>query len=361
MVKRVFVSDCEGPISKNDNAFEITSSFVPDGDRLFTVASRYDDVMAEVVKRPGYKAGDTLKLVLPFLKAYGVTDQEMRDFAADNLVCIPGIRDTLQYVRSLASAFIVSASYEHYLRALCRVLEFPFENTYCTQVSLDRYRLPEKEKGELKKIAERIAQMPVFDITPDTKSLDDLPREDEKTVRELDEIFWKRIATMEIGKIYSEVNPVGGGEKAWAVNDIARKLRVALTDVMYVGDSITDDEAFKLVKSHGGLTVSFNGNQYAVENSEIAVLSENSIVTAIVADVFLRFGKPAALELVENWNRRALERSSVDQSLLNRLFKVYPGRLPKVKTISDQNMETLGKESSRFRNKVRGEAIGRLG
>jgi energy-converting hydrogenase A subunit R len=226
---------------------------------------------------------------------------------------------------------------------------------------LDRYRLPEKEKGELKKIAERIAQMPVFDITPDTESLDDLPREDKKTVRELDEIFWKRIATMEIGKIYSEVNPVGGGEKAWAVNDIARKLRVALTDVMYVGDSITDDEAFKLVKSHGGLTVSFNGNQYAVENSEIAVLSENSIVTAIVADVFLGFGKPAALELVENWNRRALERSSVDQSLLNRLFKVYPGRLPKVKTISDQNMETLGKESSRFRNKVRGEAIGRLG
>jgi hypothetical protein len=35
--------------------------------------------------------------------------------------------------------------------------------------------------------------------------------------------------------------------------------------------------------------------------------------------------------------------------------------LPKVKIISDQNMETLGKESSRFRNKVRGEAIGRLG
>lgn len=360
-MRRVFISDCEGPISKNDNAFEITSSFVPDGDRLFTVVSRYDDVLAEVVKRPGYKAGDTLKLVLPFLKAYGVTDQEMRDFAADNLVCIPSVKETLQYVRSLAPAFIVSASYEHYLRALCQVLEFPFENTYCTRLSLDRYRLPEKEKDELKQIAQRIAQMPVFEVTPDTKSLDDLAREDEKTVRQLDEIFWKRIVKMEIGKIYSEVNPVGGGEKAWAVKDIARKLRVSLADVMYVGDSITDDEAFKLVKGNGGLTVSFNGNQYAVENAEIAILSENSVVTAVVADVFLRFGKPDALELVENWDRRALERSSVDQSLLNRLFKVYPGRLPKVKTISDQNVETLGKESSRFRKKVRGEAIGRLG
>ena len=53
MVKRVFVSDCEGPISKNDNAFELTSHFVPDGDKLFTVMSRYDDVLAEVIRKPG--------------------------------------------------------------------------------------------------------------------------------------------------------------------------------------------------------------------------------------------------------------------------------------------------------------------
>jgi energy-converting hydrogenase A subunit R len=358
---RVFVSDCEGPISKNDNAFEISSRFVPDGEKLFTVVSRYDDVLAEVLKKPGYKAGDTLKLILPFLKAYGVTDQVMRDFAADNLICISGIKDTLRHVRGLAQAFIVSASYEHYLRALCRILDFPFENTYCTRLSLDKYRLPEKEKGELIRIAEEIARMPVFDVTPDTKSVRDLSREGAKTVRQLDEVFWKTIAKMKIGKIYSEVNPVGGGEKAEAVKSIVRKLDVGLADVMYVGDSITDLEAFELVKGNDGLTVSFNGNQYAVENAEVAILSEHSIVTAIVADVFLRFGKSDALELVENWSRRALERSSVGRSLLSRLFNVFPSRLPKVKMITDQNRESLGRESSRFRNRVRGEAIGRLG
>jgi energy-converting hydrogenase A subunit R len=360
-VKRVFISDCEGPISKNDNAFEVTSSFVPNGDKLFTVVSRYDDVLAEVVRKSGYKAGDTLKLVLPFLKAYGVTDQKMRDFAADNLMCIANIEDILQYIRGLAPTFIVSASYEHYLRALCQVLQFPFEDTYCTLLSLDKYELPEEEKVELKLIAEEIAHTPVFEVTPDIKSLEDLPREDKKTVMQLDEIFWKRIAKMEIGKIYSEVNPIGGGEKAEAVKHIASKHRVALWNVMYVGDSITDDEAFKLVKGNGGLTVSFNGNQYAVENAEIAILSETSIVTGIVADVFLRFGKAETVELVKNWNRKALGRSSVDKNLRNLLFKVFPGRLPKVEIISDQNMEALGKESGKFRNKVRGEAIGRLG
>jgi energy-converting hydrogenase A subunit R len=360
-VKRVFVSDCEGPISKNDNAFELTSYFVPDGDRLFTVVSRYDDVLAEVVRKTGYEAGGTLKLVLPFLKAYGVRDEKMREFSAEHLVCIPGIKDALRHVRGLAPAFIVSASYEHYLRALCEVLNFPFENTYCTRVCLDKYGIREKEKEELKQIAREIARMPVFEFPSDAESLDDLPREDQETVRRLDEIFWKRIAEMEIGRIYCEVNPEGGGEKAEAIKDIVDRLGVAVADVMYVGDSITDDEAFRLVERKGGLTVSFNGNQYAVRNAEIAVLSENGIVTAVIADVFLRFGKSEALNLVKSWNRKALEKSSVSQALLDRLFKLYPNRLPKVKITTEKNMEALAKESSRFRNRVRGEAIGRLG
>jgi len=360
-VRRVFVSDCEGPISKNDNAFELTSRFLPDGDKLFTVVSRYDDVLADVVRKPGHEAGDTLKLILPFLKAYGVTDQKMREFSAEHLVCIPGIKDTLQHVRALAPAFIVSASYEHYLRALCEVLEFPFENTYCTGVCMDKYGIREKEKEELKQTAKQIAQMPVFEIPSDADSLDDLPKEDQKTVEQLDEIFWKRIAEMEIGRIYCEVNPVGGGEKAEAIKDIVHQLGVAVADVMYVGDSITDEEAFNLVERKGGLTVSFNGNQYAVRDAEVAVLSENSVVTAVIADVFLRLGKPEALCLVNSWSRKALEKSPVSQTLISLLFKLYPARLPKVKIITDQNMETLAEESSKFRNKVRGEAIGRLG
>ena len=66
-ITRVFVTDCEGPISKNDNAYELTNRFITDGDKFFSVLSHYDDFLAEVAKKPGYKAGDTLKLVLPFI------------------------------------------------------------------------------------------------------------------------------------------------------------------------------------------------------------------------------------------------------------------------------------------------------
>jgi energy-converting hydrogenase A subunit R len=219
----------------------------------------------------------------------------------------------------------------------------------------------EEERKELQMLAGEISQMPVFDIPPACRSLKDLPIEARSIVSRLDEIFWEQIAPMRIGRILSEVTTVGGMEKVKAIEDIAGRQSVTFEQVMYVGDSITDNEAFRRVKGGGGLTVSFNGNEYAVENAEVAILSENSLVTTIVADVFLRFGKPVAVELVESWNRRALDKSSVDPTLLDHLFKLYPSRLPKVKIITDQNMEILGRESGRFRKKVRGEATGRLG
>jgi len=360
-VKRVFVSDCEGPISKNDNAFEVTAHFVPNGDKLFTIISKYDDVLADVLKRHGYHAGDTLKLILPFLKAYDVTDRRMRGFSAQNLFLITNSKDTLQHVRSVASAFIVSTSYEHYIRALCKALDFPYENTFCTMLNIDKYPLAVQEKSTLKEIAREIAQMPLVNMPPTAKSLKDFSSRDQETIKRLDDIFWNEIASMSLGEIFAEVKPVGGSQKAEAIEKAVRTARAALEDVMYVGDSITDVEAFQLVRDNGGLTVSFNGNQYAIRSAEVAVLSENSTATAVVADLFCKMGKQQTLQVLENWNRMSLQKSTVSKPLLDRLLTLYPDALPKVQIVTAENMETLAKESSEFRKKVRGEAIGRLG
>jgi energy-converting hydrogenase A subunit R len=360
-MKTVFISDCEGPISKNDNAFEITSSYIPNGDKLFTVISRYDDFLADVLKKPGYKAGYTLKLISPFLKAYHVTDRKMQRFSAQSLVLISDIRNTLEYVKSIAHAFIVSTSYEHYIKALCQTLNFPYENTYCTKMRIDKYDITEEERDRLKRFAREISRMSIIEMRPNVKSLEDFPEEYRKTIQRLDEIFWKEMASMTSGRFLHEVDLVGSEEKADAVRDAAERISIDLSRVMYVGDSITDVDAFKLLKRKGGLAVSFNGNQYAIRNAEIAVLSESSIVMAIISDVFCRFGKQETICLVENWSREALKKSPVRQALLNRLFGLYSGRLPKVEMITSENMENLTRESNEFRKKVRGEAIGRLG
>ncbi|MEM3874924.1 MAG: HAD hydrolase family protein [Candidatus Bathyarchaeia archaeon] len=360
-MKKVFISDCEGPISKNDNALELTARYVPNGAHIFTVISRYDDVLADVVKKPGYKAGDTLKLILPFLRAYGVTDHKMQSFSAKTLLLISNVKESLAFIRKAAEAFIVSTSYEHYIRALCQAINFPFENVYCTKVKMDCYPLSQKERCKLRELATEIAKMPVIEIPKGASSIKDFPKSHQQVIRRLDEIFWEEIAKMEIGKLFSEVNPVGGCEKSEAVMQIAKKLGVSLSEVVYVGDSITDVEAFKTVRSGDGLTISFNGNQYAIREAEIAVMSEKALVTALLTAVFCKYGKEDVIELVNNWSFERIKELDADAELKNKFFGAYGEKLPRVEVVTAANMERLAKESTAFRKTVRGEAIGRLG
>jgi len=360
-MQRIFISDCEGPISKNDNAFELTSHYVPGGSRFFTLISRYDDVLADVVKRPSYKAGDTLKLILPFLKAYGVTSQTMMGYSSKNILLVPGSKEMLQYVRSLMSSFIVSTSYEQYMHALCLLVGFPFQNVYCTRLDLDKCEISEEEASRLKILKDEMVKMPIPEIPKGAESLRDFPKALQETVKRLDEIFWRELSNMNVGKIFTEVNPVGGEEKAQAVQQIVTRFKSDLRNVMYVGDSITDVSAFRLVRNRGGLTISFNGNAYAVREAEIAVLSEDASVTAVLAGAFNKLGKRFVLELAGSWEPSSLEKFGLAQPLKKSLFKLGEKKLPRVEVVTAENRDKLMKESTSFRKTVRGEAIGKLG
>jgi len=359
--QKIFISDCEGPISKNDNALELASKFIPDGERLFTLISRYDDVLAEIVKREGYKAGDTLKLILPFLKAYDPTNEIMTEYSSRNITLMPDAKEMLEYVRGFMPTFIVSTSYEQYMRALCSAVNFPFENVYCTLLDLNKYEISEEEKTKLKKLSQEMVKLPIPDIPKGAQSLNDFPEKLQQSVHRLDEIFWKDISSMEMGKILSEVNPVGGPEKAAAVQDIVAKLSGSFQNVMYVGDSITDVAAFRLISDANGLTVSFNGNNFAVREAEVAVLSESAIVSTVLADVFNRFGKVGVVNLIREWQPWTIEKFSLRQPAEIHFFKLFPRKLPRVELVTEKNRERLMMESTEFRKSVRGEAIGRLG
>jgi energy-converting hydrogenase A subunit R len=358
---RIFVTDCEGPISKNDNAFELTANFVQDGDRFFALVSKYDDVLADVVKKEGYKAGDTLRLILPFLKAYGATNKKIREFSARTILLVPGAKDTLTFVRKLFPSFIVSTSYEQYISALCTVMGFPFENSCCTRLDMDKYEIPAEEIKRLKELGKEIAALLMIEIPKNATSVNEFSRRDQETVERLDEIFWNEIPKMESGRLLIEVNPVGGTEKARAVRNIVERMDCSLDRVMYVGDSITDAPALNLVRDHGGLAVSFNGNSYSVRESDVAVLSGDTIVTSVLAEAFSRQGKEGALRLVDEWRPSGLKKYCAVPELRERMSVLFGGGFPQVEQVTDDNMERLIRESSVFRKTVRGEAIGKLG
>lgn len=360
-MKRVFISDCEGPISKNDNAFELAANFVPNGDKLFTNISKYDDVLVDVTRRTGYTAGSTLKLILPFFKAYGITDRQMEEFSAQNIVLIANSQTTLRHVQTIADSYIVSTSYEHYIKAFCKIVDFPYKNTYCTKVNLDKCPITPKEKDALKEVAQEITQMPAIEIPPEAKGIKDFSKIDKELIGRLDQIFWQEIPKMFVGKFLVDVVTMGGEKKAESIHHVSRHLGRDLSDVMYVGDSITDVEAFQLVRANGGLAVSFNGNSYAVKSAEVVVLSESNLITAVIADLFSKLGKQKTINAIKNWTLERLKNSEVDPALLKQFLSLYPQVLPKAELVTTQNMETLIEESCGFRKKVRGVAIGKLG
>jgi energy-converting hydrogenase A subunit R len=334
---RQFISDSEGPITRNDNAFEVCSDLIDNGGSFFKTISRFDDILADIIQRPNYKAGDTLRLVLPFLK-------------------------TMRFVQEFMTPFIVATSYEHYISAVCDAIGFPMENTYSTALDLDSVKMEPWEGDMLKRYAQEIARMDEIKVPEGARSIEELRTKDRKTIERLDEIFWEELTDLSAYQLILEVNPVGGEEKASAVLDIRRRTGIGLEDTMYVGDSITDIQAFQLIREGGGLTVSFNGNEYALRDAEYAVITDNTVITSVMAEAFHKAGLEGIESLVEEWTLDGVRSTGLVNTYLMREFeRVFPDKLPTVARITPHNMKGLVRQSLASRRSVRGEVIGALG
>jgi energy-converting hydrogenase A subunit R len=358
---RHFTTDCEGPISKNDNAQELSAHFVPNGEAFFRIISKYDDFLADVVKRPGYNAGDTLKLILPFLLAYGANNESVRRYSRSHILLIKGAREALRLIRRNMDAFIISTSYEPYIRALCDVVNFPADCVYCTELDLDRYVLDSKEEVWLKENAAVIGELEMPQWDGDARRITDLGQNHQRTIDRLDRVFWQAIPEMKIGRILEDVKPVGGPEKANAVLRSLEGTGRELADVMYVGDSITDVQALELVRENGGLAVSFNGNRYAIQSAEVCCVSEDARIIAVLAHVFHGEGRDGVLDLAHSWASRGALGSQIDDDLQGWLDALPAASYPRLDLISHSNRRDLTSASEAFRKSVRGELIGALG
>ncbi|MEW6615480.1 MAG: HAD hydrolase family protein [Thermodesulfobacteriota bacterium] len=361
MKARQFITDCEGPISLNDNAYELTKHFIPNGDRFFAQISKYDDILADIVKRPGYKAGDTLKLILPFLKAYGASNGAIKEYSAKNIIIVPGADATLEYIGSRMPSFIISTSYEPYLNALCDYIGFDRKHVYCTKLDLDKYIIESHEIIRLKEIHKEIDSLAKLEIPADVGDFDGLPDEVKEAVKRLDGFFWEDILSMKSGEMLKEINPVGGIEKANAILHSLKTTGNDLQDVMYIGDSITDAHALDMVKKGGGVAVSFNGNRYALNKAEIACISDHTIVISIMAEIFSTGGKEMVMALAGGWSFDSIKRHSLNRMLIDQLLHIYPESLPKVGVIKEDNIDRLTIESEFFRKIMRGKEAGTLG
>ncbi len=342
---RVFVTDCEGPITRNDNAFELCCHFIPQGESLFKTLSRYDDYLAYVERRAGYRAGNTLKLILPFLLAFGVDSERMFPFSLDHLDLMPRALEVLRFIKGLMPVFVVSTSYEPYLKALSGLIPLPMDCIFCTSLRLEGLKMDPEEAERLKGLAREIASFPPFE---DWQSL-----EFQRALKRLDEIFFGESALEVLGRIMDRVEPVGGEAKARALREIMRRVGVGPEDLMYVGDSITDREALREVRLGGGLSVAFNPNRYALEEAEVVCLSEDVSPLAVLAYLFFRGGREEVLKAVLNWNEDYLRMRGVPEEWLSEGSEVG--------ILSSETLSLWVERSEGMRKAVRGKKVGELG
>lgn len=368
MVKKVFITDCEGPLTLNDNAYELADEFIEDGGKLFKIISRFDDYLVDDVKLENYHAGDTLKLIVPFYKLAGLTNEKMIKFSRENIYLVDGSDDTLRFANELIDSFIVSTSYGQYIEALCNYIDFPFQNTYHTQLDVDGATNFNSFDVKTPTVG---AKSPIF--IEELKKVEEFRKiilehgeESEDDFNVLYDIFFNEFPKLEINKYIESVKTVGGKGKQIAVEDIVERLGLEDGSIIYMGDSITDVEPLQYARDHGGLSVSFNGNEYPLNVAEIAVISDHTIVSSILIDLHARFDKDYVLEFIRTYCEKgpddAFSDFEVDYSLIEEFERVfYNKRAPVIEIITDENRDYLLEISKEMRNSIRGKDIGGLG
>jgi energy-converting hydrogenase A subunit R len=287
VTERIYITDCEGPVSKNDNAYELAEAFLEDGGRLFGLLSKFDDYLGDVERIKGYKYGSTLRYILPFLKAAGVTDEGVREFSGRHMTVMTGIRETLRVIMKAMEVYMVSTSYPHYIAEVAQYIGLNRDNMYCTQVSFDAYTMEDGERALITESGNRFLTLPAIEWDDDKA----VSRPSMDTVRVLKEFFFRDLSSYPVHGWMENVDPIGGEGKADAIMNIVNRNGGALDRVMYVGDSITDVNALALVRERGGASVSFNGNSYAVLDAEYIVVSRDARVLEDMALCFAREGK----------------------------------------------------------------------
>ncbi|MBR3139668.1 MAG: hypothetical protein IKF11_02215, partial [Methanobrevibacter sp.] len=160
MFEKSFITDCEGPLTLNDNAYELSAKFIEDGGELFKILSLYDDYLVDIVKKENYKAGNTLKLILPFFVVENLKNRDFVEFSKNNIYAVSDSKFLLSYLKEAMNTYIVSTSYGQYIEAVSNYMQVPFENTFYTKVDVDSLVLSDEEISKIKEFKDMILKNP---------------------------------------------------------------------------------------------------------------------------------------------------------------------------------------------------------
>ncbi len=278
--------DLEGPLSLQDNAYELMKLF-PNGDKIFEVISRYDDLLA-LEEREDYEPGDTLALIVPFLVLHDISENDITALATKASLTGGAAALVSQLQLKSWKVLCISTSYEQYAIHITQKLGIYAHNVACTQFPLDRFRATLHKEGS------SLLQQTEQDILT-MKPVDD----DDRIKQRLDYFFWEKLPATDLGMAIKEVKPVGGRRKVAALNKFADTYQQPLSEWVVVGDSITDFRMLQTVEEAGGLAIAFNASEYALPYATMSLASTSISDLMEVSEAWQKGGRKGTEKIVK--------------------------------------------------------------
>ncbi|TFG20145.1 MAG: hypothetical protein EU529_15355 [Promethearchaeota archaeon] len=278
--KNICCWDLEGPISVLDFAAEIGRilSKKPElklqnynmGDFFFMI-SNYDDYLIDTpgIKEklgiPEYQPGDTLRIMAPLYVAC-FTDEELINYARKNLGLLPGSKELMAKLHENWNIFVISTSYSHFAHNVTKALNIPKDHVYCTDLHIKELK---KDLKNIEKSVDLLVREIFRKYEKNNKKLVTI-------IEDLNNFFWKGIESDYI-KVMNRVKVRGGKRKELAVEEISEIANVPISDMIALGDSITDINMLQRLNDEGGIAVSFNGNRFSAERANVAATTPNNL------------------------------------------------------------------------------------
>ncbi len=329
--------DLEGPLSPQDNAYEVMGLF-ENGHKVFEVISKYDDILT-LEGRENYEPGDTLKLIVPFLLYHGITEEDIKKVSQKAKI-IAGTREAISELKRQGfKVFVISTSYQQHAFNIAEQIGIEKRNVACTRLELSKIyeKLKEEDLSIVKKAEEKI--------------LENYPNVD---VEFLDSFFFKELQKTKVGEVFREVTIIGGSRKVRAMLSFIEKENISMSNIVAIGDSITDFKMLNKVREEKGLAIAFNGNEYCIPYASIGIATVDQRFILPVLKAFKEGGKEKAIELVK-------ELEDDEEKIKSMAIKTEI--LPKYHCIegaSKEKIDGIIKVHKKYRMLVRGEA-GKLG
>ena len=255
----VICFDLEGPLSPQDNAYNLMKLF-PNGGKIFEFISRYDDLLT-LENKPGYEPGDTLALIAPFLIYHEIKEEDIITLARQATLTDGSAKLISRLNNNGWRVFCISTSYKQYAMHITQNLNIFSQNVACTSFPLNEISAT-LCKGDFEYV-ESIENDILLSLTMN----------DDWLMNKLDRFYWEELPKTNLGQVLEKVKPVGGQRKVTALEYFAQSQKKPLSEWAVIGDSITDYKMLQAVNKAGGLAIAFNANEYTLPYSTIGLAS----------------------------------------------------------------------------------------